>query len=322
MVNTIRRVIAAAAALCLAGSLVPVAQADPPEDVVRLLITCPTAAEVSAITGDERTGGMTNWTPGCIYSPVDNGDIYFYLWDYSVQKARQGIELPPKGDFPGQPVFDVSGWGTGAFQYESDGLWHVTYPLKDVSATLTVPLGFKGEAVALAQLFAAATYPRPIPTVPPRAFTATCPKTKAVGRIVGETMKVKPNDERNTCEFIGNEHPEVGYGTRHITFSIMSTFGSVVEARSDLELDFRNSPTGVVIQDFTGLGAGAFWWADASPIFLTWQLQKGVVAELYGAKSFDEARHLARLFQEVQGKKEGQPSTPTPSKPGLPSTGN
>lgn len=305
----IRQAMASAAALCLAGSLAPAAQGDSSGDVVRLLIECPTAAEVADITGRESTLAVGWPTPDCSYSG-DAEPVSFALWDVPVDEAREGIEIPPQDGFPGQPVTDVSGWGPGAFQYGREGVWYVTYPLQDVSATLGVPLTNKDDAAALAQLFADATYPRPVPTVPPRTFTATCPAAEDVERIMGGSMEVRPTDESNTCDYVGDEH---------VTYSISDTFGSVAEARSDLELDFANST--VTVEDFDGLSDGAFFWVDASPFFLTWQLQDGVVAELYGGRGADETRRLARLFEDAQTGGSATPTAPPPATPGLPSTG-
>ncbi|MDO5737386.1 MAG: hypothetical protein Q4P15_13025 [Propionibacteriaceae bacterium] len=303
--NTTRRVIAVVAALGLAGGLAPTAQATPPDDVVRLLINCPTADAVSTLIGEDTTFSVGWPDLDCVYSTVDDGSIYFTLWDYPIEKTRRWGELPPSANSAGRPVTDVAGWGPGAAQVEVDGTWYVTYPLQEVSATLGVPLMFKKDAPALAALHAKGTFPRPVPTVAPKAFTAVCPSAKDVGRIIGQTMKPRAVDVPNTCDYIGNEH---------IQLSISDTYGSVAEARIDVDLDFKNSI--VIVGDFDGLGKGAFYWTDASPAFITWQLQDGVVAHMYGA-SGDEARSLARLFKDAQTKGNGKPS-----KPGLPTTGN
>lgn len=86
-----------------------------------------------------------------------------------------------------------------------------------------------------------------------------------------------------------NDHPL-------LTFEFSHTASTPGEAEDAIREDWpENYPYPFQPQPLPALGEGAFFWADASPQFVYWQFQPGVVAELFGLA--DDAAGITRTAQ-------------------------
>lgn len=298
--RVLQRGITAAAALLLVGSALSIAHADDPPRKGEAAVTCPTDAQIDAVLGGTTTSSDRQ-ANGCWYERPA-GSVAYQFQQGTLAQAREQAESAGT-DFTEFP--DLGGFG----QSYSDSIWRVNFPVGDGEVvSMVLPLGQKDVTPALGTLFKEATAPWPGVTVAPQPFTATCPPASGVSRIAGITYTFKPDQYRH-CNYVQQDG-----GT--IEFSIDDTYGSVVEARTGTELSFK-FVTSIRTFDFSGLGDGAYAWADASPVFLTWQLRDGVVARMSGGETTDQTRRLAQLFEDAQETGSGSPPSP-----GLPSTGN
>lgn len=298
------RCLAAASALLLLGSVAPTAHADDPAGVGTEYVTCPTNGQIDAVLAGT-TKSSNRQANGCWYERP-TGNVTYQFDQTTLAEARAQAEgLSNFTEFP-----DLGGFGA---EY-SDGTWSVTFGVGDDEVvSMVLPRAQKDLSSTLGTLFKDATAPWPGVTVTPKPFTAKCPSAKDVNRIAGRNYTAKA-DEYSVCNY---ELPSDG---GRISYYIDKTYGSVDESRIGTELSFKFFT--VRTFDFGGLGDGAYAWADASPTQLTWQLSDGVVAHLSSWEDNDDVRRLAKLFNDAQTDNGSTPTTPAPSKPGLPSTGN
>lgn len=302
----ISRLVVLAAALVLAGSIIPTAQADTSR-TGEMAVSCPSGDEVSAILGGTTTAS-TRQASRCGYAR-DTGRVDFEFVDDTLAAMRASIESS------GTSVTELVELGSGAFGHQPTDAafpdtWIVHYEIGNELATIRMPLSQKDEAVAVGNLFKSASAPWVGRTVPAKSVQVKCPTAQAISRIVGETHTAKPNDS-DDCNY---ERADAG---STISYSVDRDFGLVTEERINVELSLKYFT--VTTYDFGGLGNGAYAWADASPTLLTWQVREGVVAKLWSWFDNDINRRLAVLFNDAQ---DNAAAPATPSKPGLPSTGN
>lgn len=297
------RGIAVAAAILMTAVVVPAAQADDPAVEGEVFVTCPTDAQIDAVLGGT-TKSSDRQANGCWYERP-TGNVTYQFEQTTLAEARAQAE--GQSDFTEFP--DLGGFGAEF----SDGKWSVTFGVGDDEVvSMILPPDKRDVSSTLGALFKDATAPWPGVTVSPKPFTAKCPSAEAVSRIAGGTYTAK-KDDSSDCNY------ELPDGVS-ISYSIDKNYGSVGESRIGTELSFKFFT--VRTFDFGGLGDGAYAWADASPTQLTWQLSDRVVAKLSAWEDNDVIRRLAKLFSDAQTGNDSGPSTPSPSKPGLPSTGN
>ncbi|MDO5737387.1 MAG: hypothetical protein Q4P15_13030 [Propionibacteriaceae bacterium] len=309
LARTLTRGIAATAAILLLGSMIPAAQADPVEPP-KPYISCPTNAKVDSILGGV-TKSSTRQAHACSYVR-DTGRVEFEFVADELAPARATWEL-------GFDVVDVPELGPDAFALPvprgtgfTTDMWYVGYLVRDEMVYLKLPATQKEKAVTLAKAFDASSALWSGPTVPAKPYTAVCPSAKAIGSVLKQTVKLQKVDG-DDCNY--------AVGQSSLSFSIKKGFGSVAEHRIDLEVGLKTFS--VRTYDFGGMGEGAYAFSDASPTFMQWQMCDGVVAGVVAWEDNDVVRRLAQTFAKAQNcSNAGRPSTPKPSKPGLPSTGN
>ncbi len=277
------------------------------------MVYCPEASEISAIIGEPFTGGAQARN-GCSYwGPSMSVSFTFF----GGSQTGEVDSLRERTEGGGTSVVDVPELGAGAFGYESTDDWNLRWEDSRPNGQiyyLSVPLAHRNLTLSVADLFVAAIADPPAPAVPAKDFTITCPSAQQVSQIVGHEVAVFPADD-DACSFKDGE--------KFISFSIVAGYGSIVEyrARKGRDLTVSGAPP-VPFLDFGGLTPGAFAWADLSPITLSWQLEDGVVAQLYALEDLDVMRRLAALFAAGQ-QGNTPPTTPAgPSRPGLPPTGD
>lgn len=274
------------------------------------MVYCPEASEISAIVGETFTGGAQARND-CSYSgPSMNISFTFF----GGSQTGQLDSLRKRTEEGGTSVVDVPELGTGAFGYDGTDDWNLRWEDSQPNGQiyyLNVPLTRRDVTLSVANLFVAAIAEPPAPTVPAKAFTMVCPSAAQVSQTLGRDVTPVPGYPK-VCAFKD--------GDKSINFSIVPGYGSIVEyrARAKRDTTFAGVPP-IPFVDVSGVTPGAFAWADLSPITLSWQLEEGVVAQLYALEDFDVLRRLAALFAAVQH--DDTPPT-TPTKPGLPSTGD
>lgn len=274
-----------------------------------MLVACPDAASVSAALGVPATAAGEH-TQDCSYNAGGSAPVHFSF------TASTLAELRAEAEASGAAITELAGLGTGAFAYADGGEWLVRYDVGTSAATLSIPVAQQANAVDVAELFASASDDWPAPTVAPADYDLTCPSAAEVTAIAGGTVTAT-STTATECIF---SHSTSG----DIRYMRVEDFGSVTEYRSDLELKFGMSPIPTTVDtfDFAGLGPGAFWWADASPQFVNWQMCDGVVVTVTSWHDEDVLRNLALLLNSRNSCTGGGAGTPSPTPPLLPSTGN
>lgn len=310
------RLIALAVALLFSSMSVQNAAADPePPQAGTMLIECPTAAQVSTALGSAVTAGSDH-VQDCYYNVTAGGIVHFGF------TASTLSELRSEADTSGAAITDLPALDAEAFAYADGGEWLVRYEVGSLAATISLPVADQASDVDLAQLFRSASDVWPAPTVAPVPFTLTCPNAEAVHDVVGGDPVTLAASGASLCNYT--------QGTTEISFDLIEGFGSVTEYRTDLTLQFQMSPIPgpIATFDFSGLGPGAFWWTDASPMFVNWQMCDGVVVRVNSWHDEDRLRDLALLMNSQSPCAGGGSPTPTPPSPtvpmtpGLPSTGD
>ena len=258
-------------------------------------LDCPEPAAVGAITGKEPLTAQGPRGQCDYFTP----DVSFQLRDVSLAELRAAAEAD------GHDVVDAPGAGEGAFQYASDAGMTLNFErdgraLSIVSNTLGLEVliqlvGLAGDSISLS--------PELMPAAP---FEVTCPTAKQLSTVLGEQVLLE-KDEARSCRYSA--------GAKWVWFDV-SDFGLVTESLTYRQLESRGLPGSYAFNDLEDLGPGAYWFADLSPLSVTWQHAEGVVfsvmADPYGQ---DDLRRVAVLFNSVQAGGE------TPGKPGMPSTG-
>jgi len=297
------RILAAVCAVILtATALAPTAVAEEPAPEPTM-VYCPSEAEMSAILGYPLY--LTQFASnGCSYFKI-NGESVSFSFSDGFGGELAGLRASAESD--AKPVVDVPELGAGAFSYVNDSLilyWNDGKPDGRLYS-LYVPSIRQELALSLANLFVAVIGDPPKPTVPAKAFTLTCPTAKQVSQTIGRTVAFAPVDGY-PCAFKD--------GDKRIVFSTVQGYGSIFEYRDRVRRDIsREPPMNTAFSYFAGLTPGAFATADMSPVNLRWQLEEGVIAQLYALENDDVLRRLAGLLVAVQK---------SPGKPGLPSTGD
>ncbi len=297
------RIFAAACAVILAATALTttaVAEEPGPEPT---MVYCPSEADMVAILGYPlySTGFAAN---GCSYVKI-NGDSVNFSFEEGF--GRILADLRASAESGETPVVDVPELGAGAFSYVNDSAilyWNDGKPDGRLYS-LYVPSTRQELSLSLANLFIAAIGDPPEPTVPAKAFTLTCPTAKQVSQTLGRTVVLDPEGQ-SPCSFKD--------GDKWIVFSTVSVYGSIFEYRDRVRRDVsREPPMNTAFSYFAGLTPGAFATSDLTPRNLRWQLEEGVIAQMYALENDDVLIRLAGLLKTVQK---------SPGKPGLPSTGD